>query len=47
MISPWDFAERDQIAWVKLQLRIKMEWFDMMDLEYSFVTTGSASRLAE
>jgi hypothetical protein len=48
MISAWAFTQSDQVVRVKLQLRIKVEWFDMVDLQPSaFVATSHTGRLAE
>jgi hypothetical protein len=48
MISTPAFTERNQIVWVKLQLRMKMKRFYMMDLQSpAFVTTGYTSRLTK
>jgi len=33
MISAPRFTQRDQVVWVKFQMRMKMEGFDMMDLQ--------------
>jgi hypothetical protein len=48
MISAFDFTERDQVARVKLQLRVQVERFDVMDLQaLAFVATGHTSRLPQ
>jgi hypothetical protein len=48
MIPAPAFTEGNQITRVKLQLRMKVEGFDMMDLQSpAFVTTGHTSRLAQ
>jgi len=47
MISPSDFAKRNQIVRIKLQLRIKVEGLDMMDLQSpALMTTHHASGFA-
>src|SRR5271157_1077121 len=48
MISAPHFTERDQVVWVKFQMRMKMEGLDMMDLQLlALVTTSHTRRLAE
>jgi hypothetical protein len=32
MIPALDFAERDQVGWIKFQLRKQVEWSNMVDL---------------
>lgn len=47
MLSPSGRAQGDQVLRIKLQLRMKVEGFDMMNLQFSPpVTTGHASWLA-
>jgi hypothetical protein len=48
MMSVPGFTQRDQILWVKFQVRMKVEGSDMMDLQLSsFVATDYTCRLAE
>src|SRR5258708_34986831 len=48
MISAPGFTQRDQVARVKFQLRMKVERFDMVDLQLvAFVATDHTCRLAE
>ena len=48
MISAPDFTQRDQVVGVKFQVRMKMEGFDMMDLQlFAFVAASHACRFAE
>ncbi|HEY7419174.1 MAG TPA: hypothetical protein VH593_28585, partial [Ktedonobacteraceae bacterium] len=47
MISPFSLAQSDQVLRIKLQLRMKVEGFDMMNLQFfPLVTTGHANWLA-
>ena len=48
MISAPSLTECDQIVWIKLQLRVKVEGFDVMNLQlFALVATGRTRRLAE
>jgi len=48
MVSALDFTQREQIVRVKLQMRVKVEGLDMMDLQpLAGVATGHTSRLTE
>ena len=48
MFSAIDLTQRNQVVRVKLQMRVKVEGFDMMDLyPIAFVATGHTGRLAE
>lgn len=48
MFSAPGLTEGNQVVRVKLQLRVKVEGFDMMDLHpATFVATGHTARLAE
>lgn len=47
MLSPSGLAQRDQVLRIKLQLGMKVEGFDMMNLQFSPpITTGHANWLA-
>ena len=41
MVSAFDFAQRDQIVWVQLQIRVEVKRSDMMDL-YSLAPVATA-----
>jgi hypothetical protein len=46
MLTPWCFTERDQIIWIKFQVRVQMKRLDMMNLQmFALMTTGHARRL--
>ena len=48
MFSAPGLTQRNQVVRVKLQLRVEVEGFDMMDLQpLAFVATGHTNRLAE
>ena len=48
MFSAIDLAQRNQVVRLKLQVRVKVKGFDMMDLyPIAFVATGRTSRLAK
>lgn len=48
MLSPFGFAQRDQILWVKLQIWGEVKRFDMVDLyPLALVTTGHTGWLAQ
>jgi hypothetical protein len=48
MLSALDITQGNEITWVKLQMRMKVEGFDMMDFQSpAFTTTGHTSRLTQ